>query len=63
MAQGWRSKVPTGYRLKDGKLMPCNKHKDVSTRLRERTGRRRRVPGQQTPHTGRFLSAPPSAGG
>jgi len=25
-----------GYRLKDGRLIKCNKHKDVSARLRER---------------------------
>ena len=32
---GYRTKV-RGYRIKDGKLVPCNKHKDVSARLRER---------------------------
>ena len=61
MAQSWRSKI-TG-RLKDGKLVPCNKHKDVSTRLRERrVADREYQGGSRPPHTGRFLSAPPCAG-
>lgn len=32
-----------GFRLKDGKLIPCSKHKDVSARLRERNSKRVRV--------------------
>jgi hypothetical protein len=32
---GHVTRIP-GYRLKDGRLIKCNKHKDVSARLRER---------------------------
>jgi hypothetical protein len=38
-AQGWRTKI-RGYRVEDGRLMPRNKHKDISARLRERAARR-----------------------
>jgi hypothetical protein len=39
----YRIRIP-GYRLdKKGKLVPCNKHKDVSARLRERGSKRVRV--------------------
>jgi hypothetical protein len=31
-AGGWRTRI-SGYRLKNGKPVPCNKHKDVSARL------------------------------
>ena len=40
---GRRTKV-TGYRLdKAGKLVPCNRHRDVSARLRERGSKKVRV--------------------
>ena len=40
---GRRTKV-TGYRLnKAGKLVPCNRHKDVSAQLRERGSKKVRV--------------------
>ena len=29
-----------GYRMKDGKLIRCNKHKDVSARLREASSKK-----------------------
>ena len=32
-----------GYRWKDGRLVPCNKHKDVSAKLRERGSKKVRV--------------------
>ncbi len=32
-----------GYRWKDGRLVPCNKRKDVSARLRERGSKKIRV--------------------
>lgn len=32
-----------GYRIKDGKLIKCSKHKDVSARLRERGSKKVRV--------------------
>ena len=35
--------VIKGYRIKDNKLIPCSKHKDVSARLRERGSKRVRV--------------------
>ncbi len=38
-----------GFRIKDGKLVPCNKHKDVSARLRERGSKKVRVVPRTTP--------------
>jgi hypothetical protein len=32
-----------GWKMKDGKLVRCTKHLDVSTRLRQRSSRRVRV--------------------
>jgi len=29
-----------GYRMKDGRLIKCNKHKNVSARLREQSSKR-----------------------
>ena len=42
MSTGVRTRV-TGYRIKDGKLVPCNKHLDVSARLRQRGSKKVRV--------------------
>jgi hypothetical protein len=33
----------SGVRLRDGKLVPCRKHLDVSTRLKQATSKRVRV--------------------
>lgn len=32
-----------GWKMKDGKLVPCRKHKDVSARIRESSSKRVRV--------------------
>ena len=42
ISTGVRTRV-TGYRIKDGKLVPCNKHLDVSARLRQRGSKKVRV--------------------
>jgi hypothetical protein len=40
---GHRVRIPRGYRWKDGKLVPSDKHMDVSARLRQRSSKRVRV--------------------
>ena len=42
MSTGVRVKV-RGYRIKDGRLVPCHKHLDVSARLRLRGSKKVKV--------------------